>query len=196
MKKEEQILNIANKKGYVLTKDVRNQNINTSYLSKLVKEKKLIRIMRGYYILPNGFPDNFYIILAKCNKAVFSHATALYLHNFSERCPFVYDITVPYGYGNSYKNNQNVHIHYQNKNNMNIGLTEIKSPFGMTIKAYNLERTICDIIKDKKNMDIEIFTTALKMYAKSSEKDLNKLMRYAIKLNIEQKVRDYMEVLL
>ena len=196
MKKEEKILNIANNKGYVLTKDVRNQNINTSYLSKLVKEKKLVRITRGYYVLPNGFTDNFYIILSKCNKAVFSHDTALYLHNFSERCPFVYDITVPYGYGNSYKNTKNVHIHYQNKNKMNIGLTEIKSPFGMTIKTYDLERTICDIIKDKNNMDIEIFTSALKMYASSNKKNLNKIMKYAIKLNIEQKVRNYMEVLL
>ena len=27
----------------------------------------------------------------------------------------------------------------------------IKSPFGMDIKCYDVERTICDIIKDKKS---------------------------------------------
>ena len=193
--REKEILKMA-KKGYVFTKEVREKNINTSYLTKLVKEKKLARVARGYYVLIDSVPDNFYIILSKCRKAVFSHATALYLHNYSERCPLIYDVTVPYGYGNSYKNSNNIDIHYRKPENINIGLVEMRSPFGLKIKVFNLERTICDIIKDKSKMDIEIFTNALKMYAESPQKDLNKLMKYAVKLNIEQKVRNYMEVLL
>ena len=118
------------------------------------------------------------------------------LHNYSERCPLVYDITVPYGYGNCYKNLNNINLHYLKPENINIGLIVINSPFGLKIKTFDIERTICDIIKDKKNMDIEIFTNALKMYAENPQKDLNKLMRYAVKLKIEQKVRNYMEVLL
>ena len=70
------------------------------------------------------------------------------------------------------------------------------SPFGMKIKVYDVERTICDIIKNKNKMDIEIFTQALKEYANSLNKDLNKLMRYAKKLKIENKVREYMEMIL
>ena len=193
--REKEILKMA-KKGYVFTKEVREKNINTSYLTKLVKEKKLARVARGYYVLIDSVPDNFYIILSKCRKAVFSHATALYLHNYSERCPLIYDVTVPYGYGNCYKNSNNIDIHYRKPENINIGLVEMRSPFGLKIKVFNLERTICDIIKDKSKMDIEIFTKALKMYAESPQKDLNKLMKYAVKLNIEQKVRNYMEVLL
>ena len=196
MKKEEMILNIANKKGYITSKEASKENINAYYLSKLVKEEKLVRASRGYYIVSNGFPDNFYIILSKCNKAIFSHATSLYLHNLSERYPLVYDITVPYGYGNCYKNINNVTLHYQKKETINIGMIEIDSPFGMKIKVYDIERTICDIIKNKNKMDIEIFTKSLKKYANSSQKDLNKLMRYARKLNVEKKVREYMEVLL
>ncbi len=194
--KKEEILKIAKKKGCVLAKEVREKNINTSYLTKLVKEGKLIRVSRGYYILTDNVPDNFYIMLSKCKKAVFSHATALYLHNFSERCPLVYDITVPYGYGNCYKNSKNVTLHYQKLEIMNIGVIEMDSPFGMKIKVYDVERTICDIIKNKNKMDIEIFTQALKEYANSLSKDLNKLMRYAKKLKIENKVREYMEVIL
>ena len=196
MKNEEKILSIVNEKGYIMSKDLSRKNINAYYLSKLVKENKLVRVSRGYYVLPNGFPDNFYIILSKCKKAVFSHATALYLHNLSERCPLVYDITVPYGYGNCYKNSKNVNLHYQKLEMMNLGIIEIDSPFGMKIKVYDTERTICDIIKNKNKMDIEIFLQALKKYVNSSNRDLNKLMRYAKKLKIENKVREYMEVVL
>ena len=195
MKKEE-ILKMAIKKGYVFTKEVREKNINTAYLTQLVKEKKLIRVSRGYYILIDSVPDNFYVVLSKCKKAVFSDATALYFHNLSDRTPLIYDITLPYGYGNCYKDMPNVCLHYVKKENINLGMIEIESPFGMKIKTYNIERTICDIIKNKNKMDIEVFTKALKEYSRLKNKDLNKLMRYAKKLNVEKKVREYMEVLL
>ena len=70
------------------------------------------------------------------------------------------------------------------------------SPFGMKIKVYDIERTICDIIKNKKKMDSEIFAKALKDYAKSKNKNLSKLAKYAKIMKIEKKVNEYMEVLL
>ena len=57
-----------------------------------------------------------------------------------------------------------------------------------------MERTICDIIKNK--IDSELFTEALKNYVKRKDKNLNRLMEYAKKMNIVKKVRTYMEVLI
>ena len=62
--------------------------------------------------------------------------------------------------------------------------------------AYDLERTICDIVRYREYMDREIFTKAIKQYSKLKEKDLNKLMKYAKKFKIEKKIIEYMEVLL
>ena len=197
MGKKEKILNVVNRNGgYITTKELTKYNINRRFLTSLVKEKKLIRASRGYYIFPNVFSDDFYIILSKCKKAVFSDATALYLHNLSDRIPLVYDITLPYGYGNCYKDMSNVSLHYVKKELIDLGMIEIESPFGMKIKTYDIERTICDIIKNKNKMDIEVFTKALKEYSRLKNKDLNKLVKYVKKLNIENKVREYMEVLL
>ena len=197
MRKKEELLNIVNRNGgYITTRDLTKYNINRRFLALLVKEEKLVRVSRGYYTLPNTFSDDFYIILSKCKKAVFSDATALYLHNLSDRTPLIYDVTLPYGYGNCYKDMPNVCLHYVKNANINLGMIEIESPFGMKIKTYDIERTICDIIKNKNKMDIEIFVKALKEYSRLKNKDLNKLMRYAKKSNVEKKVREYMEVLL
>ena len=43
---------------------------------------------------------------------------------------------------------------------------------------------------------MEIFSKAIKNYTKSSDKNLNKLMKYAKKLKIEKKVKECMEVVL
>ncbi|MCD8562370.1 MAG: hypothetical protein LRY26_01085 [Bacilli bacterium] len=72
----------------------------------------------------------------------------------------------------------------------------IDSPFGMKIRVYDLERTICDIIKNKTKMDSEIFAKALQRYSKMKNKDLNKLMRYAKALKVDKKVKEYMEILI
>ena len=77
-----------------------------------------------------------------------------------------------------------------------MGIIEIESPLGQKIKVYDLERTICDIIKFKNRMDPEIFSKALKQYIKSKEKNLNNLIFYARKLKVEDEVRNYLEVLL
>ena len=197
MRKKEELLKIVTENGgSITTKELSKYNINNYFLTSLVKEEKLIRVSRGYYTLPNTFSDDFYIILSKCKKAVFSDATALYFHNLSDRTPLIYDITLPYGYGNCYKGMPNVCLHYVKKENIDLGMIEIESPFGMKIKTYDIERTICDIIKNKNKIDIEIFVKALKEYSRLKNKDLNKLMRYAKKLNVEKKVREYMEVLL
>ncbi len=196
MTKKEQLLNLVQEKGYITSKELKKNQINYYYVSTLVKEKKIYRVSSGYYILPNGYVDNFYVVLSKCKKAVFSHATALYLHNLSDRTPLIYDVTVPYGYGNCYKNKENVDLHYSKMEYINLGVIELESPFGMKLKVYDIERTICDIIKNKNKIDIEIFTKALQEYAKMNSKDLHKLMKYAKKLGVDKKVREYMEILL
>jgi len=197
MDKDLQLIDlIKNNGGYITAKEIKSNGINRYYLDNLLKSKTIIRISRGYYSLKNSFADNFYIVLSKSKKAVFSDATALYLHNLSDRNPSIYDITVPYSAGNSYKNEKNVNLHYVKKELLDLGLIEMESPFGMKVRVYDIERTICDIIKNKNKMDIEIFTKALKSYSKLKSKDLNKLMRYAKQLKVDKKVREYMEVLI
>ena len=87
-------------------------------------------------------------------------------------------------------------LHYVDNSLLNLGMETIKSPFGMDIKCYDVERTICDIIKDKNHMDKEIYTKALKWYAERKDKDMLKLAKYSKKLNIEKEVSEIMQVIL
>ena len=59
-----------------------------------------------------------------------------------------------------------------------------------------MERTICDIVKRKKHIDIQIFQTALKEYTMKKDRNLHSLIKYAQRLNVEEQVRNYIEVLL
>lgn len=193
----DKILKIVEKNnGYITTSQTVKNGINTCFLTNLVKKGILIRISKGYYGLPEYIDDEYYKIISKSKNARFSLATALYLHNLSDRTPLKYNITLPYDYSGSLQKENNVIINFVKRELLDLGVQEIVSPFGMKVKVYDVEKTICDIIKNRNKMDSEIFSKALKEYAKRKNKNLKLLMKYARKMNIEEKVSDYMEVLL
>ena len=187
---------IESNNGYITTKEIVSNKIDRKFLSNMVKKGMLVRISRAYYGLPSYIEDEYYKLLSKSKNARFSMATALYLHNLSDRTPLIYNITVPYGYSGSLQKEKNVILNFVKKEILDLGVIEMTSPFGMKIKVYDIERTICDIIKNKNKIDAEIFSKALKEYARSKNKNLTKLTKYAKTMNIENKVREYMEVLL
>ena len=197
MDNKSKILKMAeDNNGYITAKDVVNKGIPKIYLTNLVKEGKLVRVSRGFYMLPDSFEDDYYKIQLSNSDAIFSLETALYLYNYSNRVPTKYYVSVPSNYGGNLLKNQNVQLLYTKREWIDLGVTEIISPFGLPIKVYDRDRTICDIIKNRDKFDPEIFSEAMKQYIRSKEKNITNLFVYAKKLNIEDIVRKYVEVML
>ncbi len=197
MNNYEKILEIIKKnKGYITTNELTNNKIAKIYLTNMVKKGIIRRIKRGYYGLISYIEDDFYKIYSKSKSVRFSLNTALYLNNLTDRTPLFYNITLPHGYSGALQKEDNVIITYVKKELLDLGVEEVLSPFGMKIKTYNSERTICDIIKYINKMDAEIFAKALNIYVNSNTKNLNRLIEYSKIMNIEKKVKRIMGVLL
>lgn len=182
-------------KGYLTTKKVDKEKIPRIYLTKLIQKNKIERVSRGIYIKKNIISDEFVILQSKSKNAIFSNMTALYLHHFSNRIPIKYDITVNNGYNGSLQKDKNVNLFYTKKDLLNLGVMDYKLNSGNIIKIYDLDKTICDIIKNKKRIDIELFNNTIRNYYYSQEKNTLNLYTYARKMHIEKKVRSTFEVL-
>ena len=193
MEYESKILNLF-KNGYLTTKDVTDNNIPRAYLTKLMKENKIERVSRGVYIKKNELVDEFVILQSKSKNAIYSNTTALYLHGFSNRIPIKYDITINSGYNGSLQKEDNVNLFYTKRELLELGVINYKLDSGSIIRVYDLDKTICDIIKNKKKIDAEIFNKAIREYFYSKKKNTLKLYEYAKKMNIYNKVRDTFEV--
>jgi len=68
--------------------------------------------------------------------------------------------------------------------------------FGNNVAVYSLERTICDCLRSRNQMDIAVVTDAIKRYARRRDKNLNTLMQLAETFSVAKPLRSYMEVLL
>ena len=193
MEYENKILKLF-KNGYLTTKDVNDNNIPRFYLTKLIKEDKIERVSRGVYIKKNELVDEFVILQSKCKNAIYSNTTALYLHGFSNRIPIKYDITINNGYNGSLQKEDDVNLFYTKRELLELGVINYKLDSGNIIRVYDLDKTICDIIKNKKKIDAEIYNKAIREYFYSKKKNTLKLYEYAKKMNIYNKVRDTFEV--
>ena len=194
MQYENKILNLF-RNGYLTTKEVTNNNIPRTYLTKLIKENKIERVSHGVYIKKNVLVDEFVVLQSKSKYAIYSNTTALYLHGFSNRIPIKYDITIKSGYKGSLQKEDSVNLFYTKNELLDLGVINYKLDSGNIIRVYDLDKTICDIIKNKKKIDAEIFNKAIREYFYSKKKNTLKLYEYAKKMNIYNKVRDTFEVL-
>lgn len=196
MKNEEKILKLAkDNNGYITTSMVEENGIKRQFLGRLVKKGKIERADRGIYNLPEEPEDIYFILQNKSEKLVFSHMTALRFHNLSDRIPHIIDITVTNEYRGSLQDNKDINLFRIKKEFIDLGMIYVKSPYGNLIKIYDLERSICDIIRNKKNIELELFNKAIRGYYNKTNKDQIKLFDYAKKLGVEQEVLNTFEVL-
>ena len=197
MSKEEQILNLIKvNNGIITSKEVSKNGINRIFLTRLVKAGKIERVKKGLYVLPNTWGDEYFNLIYGIN-AIFSYDTALYFLGLCETVPSIYHITVCRGYNGKLKNMDNVKLHYVKKEIFELGKVEIKSPQGQIISCYNAERCICDLLKNKDKEDLETVKYAITEYLRDKQnRDLPKLVEYSKKLNVENEVNKYLEVLM
>ena len=182
--------------GIIETRKAAEYGISKAMLYKLCKEEKIYRIVKGQYILPDDMQDELLSISKRSRNIIFSHETALFLHGISDRTPFEHTVTAPSDCIPSAAIKSECKVYYIKPELFELGKTSLKTPAGNEVPAYDLERTICDVIRGRNKLGTETFLAALKLYAASPKKDLNKLHAYATKMRVANILRQYLEVLL
>lgn len=189
------VLELAHKtNGVLLTKQVTEAGIYRSVLPELEAEGKLMKVAHGVYVTNDGYVDDFFLLQHKFPKGIYSHETALYLLGYSDRAPLTFSMTFPQGQSSTRMKSAGIKPIMISKN-YDVGKIVLNRN-GTDILTYNIERTLVDLLKPRYDADMEQLIPALKRYANSIEKDVNKLFNYAKLFGVEKRMRDYMGVLL
>jgi len=182
--------------GTITTAQANSIGISNERLCLLVKSGELERVTFGVYVSPDVFVDKMYANQLRRQRIIYSHETALFLHDLSDRDPISYSVTVPTGYNATKLRNDGFTVFTIKRELHEVGVTQITTIFGNGVAVYDLERTICDCLRSRNKMDIAVVTDAVKRYVKRKEKNLNTLMRMAKTFGVTKPLRSYMEVLL
>ncbi|MEG1149931.1 MAG: type IV toxin-antitoxin system AbiEi family antitoxin domain-containing protein [Bacilli bacterium] len=193
MKYEKTLLEfLKNNFGYITTSDFLNLGINKPLINKFIEGGLIRKVGHGLYMDNNIIEDEYYILQKKYSDIIFSYNTALNMLNLTNRAPYSIDITACAG--KTIKGDFN--IHYVTKQNFDVGILEVMSPYGNLVKVYNAERCICDMLKKEKEFDLEQQNRVLNYYFNSKDKNLDRLLDYAKKFKVYDKVYTIMKVMM
>ena len=180
----------------ITTAEANAAGISNERLRQLVKRGVLERPAFGIYVLPHDFVDRMYATQQRRPKIIYSHETALFLHDLTDRDPLSYAVTVPTGYNTVKLREEGFTVYTIKRDLHTVETTEAETMFGHTVRVYTMERTICDCLRSRSRMDVTLLTDALRRYVRRKDKNLNTLMKMAKTFRVEQPLRHYMEVLL
>lgn len=188
---------MKSRQGLLLTSDLASFNIPRTYLSIMEQNGEIERVSRGVYRSTATFiEDEMFSFQSRYSSTIFSHETALYLHDLTDRAPLAYSITVPSGYHSQFLNNSGHKIFYISRDLFDLGIILLNTPHGNKVRTTNLERTICDIMRNRNQIDIQVRNAALKRYVKNKDRNLDRLYTYAKRFRVQNIVRENLEILL
>ena len=182
--------------GMLQTAQVIASGIVKPIFYEYVKEKNLQQVAHGIYVSEDAWVDAMFLLHLRCNQAVFSHESALFFHDLTDREPSKYSVTVRRGYSPTRLKAEGLSVYTMKPELFDVGLSSGQTPFGHTVPVYDMERTICDLLRSRSRIEIQTFQGALKAYARRKDKNLRALMQYAGIFKVEKILRQYLEVLL
>ena len=180
--------------GTITAEQVSKAGLSRGSLKYLADKGSLIRSARGVYNLPGICEDELFTLQTRFKMGIFSQETAFFLFDLTDRTPGRYHMTFPIGYNTTSLNYENVNYCRVKKDIYRLGITTVKTPEGNWVRTYGIERTLCDILKGRNHVDIQIISDAFKRYEKSENKNIPLLSEYAKVLRVEKKIRSYLEV--
>ncbi len=193
----EEIIKMAKENnGTVTTAMVVAAGLSRGNIKYLVDKGMIEKSTRGVYILPEVWDDEIFNLQCRFKRGIYSHETALFLWDLTDRTPNRYNMTFPVNYNMTKPKEENIRCVQCKGEWYELGLAEVTTPGGNSVKVYSVERTLCDILRTRCNVDIQIVAEAFKRYANRIDKNIPVLSEYAKILKVEEKLRSYLEVLL
>ena len=138
--------------GVAYSSQLKGAGFSAGLISYMSEASLINRITCGICCTSDVFEDDFLMIGARRRRCIFSHNSALYLNGLSDRLPIVQSVTVPRGYNpvGLIEEFPGIQIHWVRPDIYELGATNIMTPSGNRVRCYNSERSIADLIRQRK----------------------------------------------
>lgn len=142
--------------GIVKTAQVLEIGIAKSTFYAYAKQRGVEQAAHGVYVSPDAWTDAMYLLHLRCAQAVFSHESALFFHDLTDREPNPYSITVKTGYNPASLQADGIKVYTIKKELHDVGIVTMNTPFGNPVPVYDMERTMRSDPQPQWNRDADL----------------------------------------
>ena len=182
--------------GIITTEEVIHSGISKPAFYAVIKKLDLKKAAHGVYTDNENKIDNKYILQLKYSKAVISHDSAAFMHGLLPAEPERLSVTLNTGINPGRLTANGIKVYTVKDDLLELGKSEMRDEYGQCVKVYNIERTVCDIIRCRNKLGPDTVSKVMKTYAGLRDRDIVKLMLYAKSFRVRNIMREYMEILL
>ncbi len=171
------------------------ENGRTAYYKMLerVRHGELIQVRRGVYANAEQLSLGMIDIEAIVPHGILCLWSAWSIHHLTTSMPQAYHIAVKRGRKIVVPSFPQVEIHYYSESLLEIGMTET-SINGFDIRLYNVERCVCDAVKFRNKIGIDVCSEIINNYLDRPDRNLSRLMDYARLLRVGGILEKYLQV--
>lgn len=186
--------NMKERNTYLSSASVKKQG-RTAYYKMLesAKQGELIQVRRGVYANIDQLSGNMIDINAVVPEGILCLWSAWSIHQLTTSMPQAFHVAIKRGRKVSVPSFPKIELHHCTESILHIGVTEMKID-GFIIKLYDVERCVCDAVKFRNKVGMDVCSEIISNYLERSERNLSKLMDYAQKLRVETILELYLQV--
>ena len=180
-------------KGYLTKKQLPDKS-TYNHLLQLVNEGVVERVKWGVYHYENALFNNTMIDLEKivpngvlCLFSTWSH------YELTVQIPQSFNIAIEKNRKVSLPNYPPITLYYWIREYQELGVTTQRIG-GHAVKIFDIEKSVCDAIKYRTKIGLDVATEILKNYLKRKDRNLSKLMGYAKIMRVEKTLKTYLEI--
>jgi predicted transcriptional regulator of viral defense system len=183
----------SNNKGY-LTREQLPDKSTYNHLLKLVGEGIVERVKSGVYRYENDVIDSTMIDVCKIvPNGVLCLYSAWAYYELSLQIAQSLNIAIEKNRKISLPAYPPITLYYWKREYQELGVTE-QIIGGYTVKIYDLEKSVCDVVKYRTKTGIDVTSEILKNYLKRKDRNFTLLIEYARKMRVEKTLRTYLEI--
>jgi predicted transcriptional regulator of viral defense system len=186
-------------KGFAKAEDLIREGISKYYIRKSEETGEIIKIKRGLYRyaeFENDQYDESVEVTKVVPNGVFCLLSALSFYELITYNPWEYQIAVKRKSRTPIlPDYPPVKVFHFSEKQYEYGIEEVEVD-GNKIKVYDREKTICDIIRYREKIGIDLMKEGLQNYLQLPEKNITKLVSCAEEMRIKTILLKYLEVLL
>lgn len=181
--------------GVVSVQTLLNKGVSYYDINKSLANKTLIKLKRGVYKWAETEPNELAEVAFMIPNGVFCLLTACFYYGLTTSVPSQIHLAIADDRHVVLPDYPPIKLYYWNNTPFQLGVTTVLVD-NQPILIYDMEKTICDVIRHRQKLGFEVLKEILKNYVNRKDCNFNRLHQYAKALKIEKKVNDFVNILL
>ena len=182
-------------KGIVSAKTLLENGVSYYDISGLLADGVIVKLKRGLYKWVALETDEMAEVAQVVPGGVFCLLSAAFYYGLTTTVPATHHVAIPDDRKVVLPGYPPIHLYFWNKTPYSLGITTAELTGG-SVKLYDLEKTVCDVIRHRNKIGFEVLKEILRNYLDRKDRNLNRLHAYARQLNIFNKVDEFVKILL